>query len=54
MSPFMTSAVKRGSNKGKEPVIDVDNLSPRPKKTRSSIGTFDPNYFRSYAAFQNF
>lgn len=54
MSPFKTSAVKGDSSKGKEPVIDVDNLSPRPKRTRSPIGVFDPNYFRSYVAFQNF
>ena len=38
MSPFKTSAVKGGSSKGKGPVIDVDNLSPRPKRTRSQIG----------------
>ena len=37
--------------KEKEPVIDVDNLSSRPKRTRSLIGVLDPNYFRSYAAF---
>uniref|UniRef100_A0A7N2R348 Uncharacterized protein n=1 Tax=Quercus lobata TaxID=97700 RepID=A0A7N2R348_QUELO len=29
MSPFKKSAVKGGSSKGKELVIDVDNLSPR-------------------------
>ena len=54
MSPFKTLAVKGGSNKGKELVINVDNLSPRPTRTRSPIRVFDPNYFRSYAAFQNF
>ena len=54
MSPFKTLAMKGGSNKGKELVINVDNLSPRPKRTRSPIRVFDPNYFRSYAAFQNF
>ena len=54
VSPFKTSAVKEGSNKGKEPVIDVDILTPRPKRTRSPIGIFDPDYFRSYAASQNF
>ena len=53
MSPFKTSAVKGGSSKGKGPVIDVDNLSPRPKRTRSSIGVFDPDKFKSYATFQN-
>ena len=54
MSPFKSSAVKGGSNKGNEHVIDVDNLSPKPKRTRSSIGIFYQNYFRSYAASQNF
>ena len=54
MSPFKTSAMKGGSSKGKELVIDVDNLSPRRKRTRSSIGVFDPNKFRSYDAFQNY
>ena len=52
MSPFKRVAVKGGSNKGKEPVIDVDDLSPRTKRTRSSSGVFDPTKFRSYAAFQ--
>ena len=52
MSPFKTSAMKGRSNKGKEPVIDVDDLSPKPKRTRSIIGVFDPDKFRSYAAFQ--
>ena len=54
MSPFKTSDVKGASNKGKEPVIDVDDLSPRPKGTRSTIGVFDPDKFRSYATFQNY
>ena len=51
MSPFKMSAIKGGSNKGKEPVIDVDDLSLKPKWTRSTIGVFDPDKFRSYAAF---
>ena len=51
MSPFKTSATKGGNNKGKELVIDVDDLSLRPKRTRSTIGVFDPNKFRFYAAF---
>ena len=51
MSPFKTSAVKGGNSKGIEPVIDVDNLSPRPKRTRLPIGVFDPDKFRSYVAF---
>ena len=53
-SLYKKSAVKGGSSKGKEPVIDVDNLSPRPKRTRSPIGVFDPDKFRSYVAFQNY
>ena len=52
MSPFKRAVVKGGSNKGKELVIDVDDLSPRSKRTRSSSGVFDPNKFRSNAAFQ--
>ena len=51
MSPFKTSAVKGGSIKGKEPMIDVDNLSPRPKKARSPTRVYDPKKFRYYAAF---
>ena len=52
MSPFKRAIVKGGSNKGKEPVIDVDDLSPRTKRTRSSSRVFDPTKFRSYVAFQ--
>ena len=52
MSPFNRLAVKRGSSKGNEPVIDVDNLSPRLKRTQSPTGVYDPDKFRSYAAFQ--
>ena len=54
MSPFKSSAVKGGSNKGNEHVIDVDNLSPKPTRTRSPIGIFYQNCFRSYVASQNF
>ena len=54
MSPFKSSVVKGGSNKVNEHVIDVDNLSPKPKRTRSPIGIFYQNYFRSYVASQNF
>ena len=50
MSPFKSAAVKGGSNKGKEPVIDVDDPSPRPKGTRSLFGIYDPDKFKSYAA----
>ena len=46
--------MKGGSSKGKELVIDVDNLSPRLKKTRSQTGAFDPDKFRSYAIFQDY
>ena len=54
MSPFKRSVVKGGSSKGKEPVIDVDALSPRSKRTRSLTGVYDPYKFRSYAAFQTY
>ena len=54
MSPFKTSAMKGGNSKGKEPVIDVDNLSLRPKRARSSTRVYDPEKFRSYATFQNY
>ena len=52
MSPFKRSAVKGSSSKGKEPVIDLENLTPASKKTRSSIGFYDVSKFRSYAASQ--
>ena len=52
MSHFKSVVVKGGSNKGKEPVIDVDDPSPRPKRTRSPLAVYDPHKFRSYAAFQ--
>ena len=52
MSPFKKAAMKGGSPKGKEPVIDVDDFSPKTKRTRSPSGVFGPNKFRSYAAFQ--
>ena len=32
-------------------MIDVDDLSPRSKRARSPSGVYDPNKFRSYAAF---
>ena len=54
MSPFKSATVKGGSNKGKEPVIDVDDPSPRPKRTQSPSKVFDPHKFRSYAAFQTY
>ena len=54
MSPFKMSAVKGGSSKGKEPVIDVDNLSLRPKRARSPTGVYDLEKFRFYATFQNY
>ena len=52
MSPFKKATVKGGGSKGKEPVIDVDDFSPKTKRTSSSSGVFDPNKFRSYATFQ--
>ena len=52
MSPFKKSAVKGSSSKGKEPVIDLDSFTPKSKKTRSSMGFYDANMFRSYAASQ--
>ena len=54
MSPFKSLTVKEGYNKGKEPVIDVDDLSPRSKRTHFSIGVYDPDLFRSYATFQTY
>lgn len=53
MSPFKKAAVKGGSSKGKEHVIDVDDYPPQTKETRSSSKRFDPNKFRSYAACQS-
>ena len=52
MSPFKKAAVKGGNSKGKEHVIDVDDLSPRLKRNRSSLGVYDPNKFRTYVTFQ--
>ena len=54
MSSFKSSAMKGGNSKGKEPVIDVDDLSPRSKRTRFSTGVYDLDLFRSYAAFQTY
>ena len=54
MSPFKSSAVKEGSNKGKEPVIDVYDPSPRSKRTRSSTGVYNPDLFKSYSTFQTY
>ena len=51
MSPFKRAAVKGESSKGKEPVIDVDDLSPKIKRTCTPSKVVDPNKFRSYAAF---
>ena len=52
MSPFKRAAMKGGNSKGKEHVIDVDDLSPRLKRNMSSSGIYDPNNFRTYTAFQ--
>ena len=54
MSPFKSSTVKGGGNKGKEPIIDVDEPSPRSKRTQFSTEVHDPNLFRSYATFQTY
>ena len=54
MSPFKSLAVKGGCNKGKEPVIVVDEPSSKSKRTHFSTGVYDPNLFRSYAAFQTY
>ena len=54
MSPFKSFTVKGGSNKGKEPIIDVDELSPRAKRTRFSTDVYDLDMFKSYAAFQTY
>ena len=53
-SPFKSSAMKGGSSKGKEPMIDVDDPSPRSKRTRFSTGVYDSDLFKSYAAFQTY
>ena len=53
MSSFKSSAVKGGS-KGKEPMIDVDEPSPRSKRTHFSTKVNNPDLFRPYAAFQNY
>ena len=50
-SPFKKVVVKGDNSKGKEPMIDVDDFSPRSKRTRSTSGVYDPNKLRSYAAF---
>ena len=52
MSRFKESALKGGSSKGKELVIDIDSLTPNSKKTWSSTGFYDANKFRSYVASQ--
>ena len=52
MSPLKRATMKGGNSKGKDHVIDVNDLSPRLKRNRSSSGVYDPNKFRTYAAFQ--
>ena len=51
MSPFKKSAVKGGSNKGKESVIDLNSFFPKSKKTWSSARVYDDTRFRSYATY---
>ena len=41
--------MKGGNSKGKE---HTDDLSPSSKRTKSSSGVYDPNKFRTFAAFQ--
>ena len=41
--------MKGGNSKGKE---HVDDLSPSSKRTKSSLGVYDPNKFRTFTAFQ--
>ena len=53
MSSFKSLAVKGGS-KGKEPVIDVDDPSPRSKRFCFSTEVNDLDLFISYATFQNY
>ena len=52
MSPFKKSIVKGSSSKGKEPVIDLESLTPKSKKTRTLTGFYDVKKFKSYAASQ--
>ena len=52
MCPFKKAAVKGRNSKGKEHVIDVDDLFPSSKRTKSSSGVYDPNKFRTFTAFQ--
>ena len=52
MFPFKKSTVKGSSSKGKKPVIDLDSLTPKSKKTWSSIGFYDVDKFRSYVTSQ--
>ena len=52
MSPFKRVAVKGGGPKGNEPIIEVNDFSLKIKRTHSPLRGFDPNKFRSYAAFQ--
>ena len=47
MSPFKSLAVKGGCNKGKEPMIDVDEPSLKLKRTCFSTGVYDLDLFRS-------
>ena len=52
MSPLKRATVKGGNSKGKDHVINVDDLSPRLKRNWSLSGVYDPNKFRTYATFQ--
>ena len=46
--------MKGGNSKGKEPIIDVDESSPRSKRTQFSTEVYDSDLFRSYATFQTY
>ena len=35
-------------------MIDVEDLSPRLKSNRSSLGVYDPNKFKTYAVFPTY
>ena len=52
MSLFKRSTVKGGCIKGKELVIDLDNFTPKSKRSRLSKGFYDVSKFRSYSASQ--
>ena len=52
MSPFKKSVVKGSGSKGKEPVVDLDNLTLKSKKSWSSTGFYNDEKFKSYVVSQ--